>query len=55
MTTRITREKVRNIIEGAQMAGRNVDSIEIDGVKVNLGQATNDFGTNPADLVDMTR
>lgn len=36
--SQITPEKVRNIIQGVEAAGRMVESIEIDGVTVNLGK-----------------
>jgi hypothetical protein len=51
MTRQITPERVRNIILGATMAGKNVESIEVDGIKVVLSGGLN--STNPADLVDM--
>lgn len=35
----ITPQKVQNIIEGVEAAGREVRSIEIDGIVVNLSSA----------------
>ena len=48
--TRITPAKVRSIIEGAELAGRQVDSIEIDGMIVRLAHDDNEDKGSPRGL-----